>query len=336
MIKQILNNLKKIIIKNIKFLIFIIFIIIILTIKLPYYIETPGGVINVYDKFTIENYEVNNDLNLAYVSELRATIPTFILSKLLSNWDLKKIDTNTTNLDLEQTYFRDRLLLEEANDKAIMLAYQKANKSFTIDSNKIYITYIYPQAITNLEIGDQIISINETVIKSVSDITDIIENLKIGDTVNIDVISNNKITIKTATLINYKSKKMIGIVLTEDKEIISNPTIEINFSKNESGSSGGLMMTLAIYTQLTNFDLSKLGKIVGTGTISDDGTIGQISGLKYKIAGAVKEKTNIFIVPLGNNYNEAIQLKKDNDYDIEIIGVSTFDEVIDILTKKIS
>ena len=55
-------------------------------------------------------------------------------------------------------------------------------------------------------------------------------------------------------------------------------------------------MALMIYNALTEQDLTNGKKIVGTGTIERDGSVGVIGGVKYKIMGAVcalyKNNTN--------------------------------------------
>lgn len=54
------------------------------------------------------------------------------------------------------------------------------------------------------------------------------------------------------------------------------------------------MTTLEIYNSLTDDDLTKGYKIVGTGTIDMEGNVGMIGGVKYKLKGAIKKKADIF------------------------------------------
>ena len=91
------------------------------------------------------------------------------------------------------------------------------------------------------------------------------------------------------------------------------------------------MLTLAIYDKLTKGDLTNGLKIVGTGTISSDGTVGEIGGVKYKLNGAIKAKADLFLVPKGYNYKEALKEKEEHDYDIEIKAIGTFDEAVEYL-----
>ena len=46
---------------------------------------------------------------------------------------------------------------------------------------------------------------------------------------------------------------------------------------------------------------------------------------------AVKKNADLFIVPNDENYEQALKVKKENNYDIEILGVSTFEEVVEYL-----
>ena len=90
------------------------------------------------------------------------------------------------------------------------------------------------------------------------------------------------------------------------------------------------MCALDIYNKITDFDLTRGRKISGTGSIDEDGVVGSIDGVKYKLIGAVKDKSDIFIVPK-DNYEEALKIKKDNNYNIEIIEADTLTNVIEKL-----
>ena len=129
---------------------------------------------------------------------------------------------------------------------------------------------------------------------------------------------------------------MIGIMLHEKLELETSPEVEFHFKSSESGPSGGLMMTLAIYNQLTEEDITQGKKIVGTGTIDANGKVGDIAGVKYKLKGAEKGKADIFFVPNGKNYEEAIRLKERLHYKIEIVGVNTFEEALEYLKSVAS
>lgn len=318
------NKLKE----NKYFLLLILLFFLFFIIKLPYYIEMPGGILNTGEKIESDiKIETSGSLNMAYVSEIKATIPTYIIASLNKDWDLIKIEESiSSNETIEEADYRNTMLLNEANDIAVIIAYQKAGKELKIKNRKHYITYIDESAETTLKIKDEILKVDDKKITNLMDISNIINSHNIGDTIFLE--TNNGI--KKAKIYENENKKVIGILITTDYEFTD--TIKFKFNDKESGPSGGMMMTLSIYNYLTNDSLTKGRKIVGTGTIDINGKIGEISGIKYKLKGAVKNNADIFIVA-EENYKEALKEKEKNNYDIEIISVKTIDEAIKYLKE---
>lgn len=333
MINKIYVEMKKFIKENYLVLLFGIVFMATILYPLPYYIYTGGGTINVKDKIHIENKETKGDFNLCYVEQINANIPTFLLSKLLSNWDSVSKEEVSLNdkEDVKDIYKRDKIYLEEANQNAIFVAYKKAGKSVNILDKHLYIIYLEEDSDTDLKIGDDILEIDGSKIDSLADISKILDSYEVGSKLNIKVKRNGKEMMKYAIVHEKDGRKLIGIALTSIYDYEVDPKITFTFSNSESGPSGGFMVTLAIYNQLIDNDISNGLKIAGTGTIDIEGNVGSIGGVKYKLKGAVDSKSDIFLVPVGENYEEAIKYKKKYHYDIKIIGISTFEEAIEKL-----
>lgn len=325
--------MKKFIKENYLVLLFGIVFMATILYPLPYYIYTGGGTINVKDKIHIENKETKGDFNLCYVEQINANIPTFLLSKLLSNWDSVSKEEVSLNdkEDIKDIYKRDKIYLEEANQNAIFVAYKKAGKSVNILDKHLYIIYLEEDSDTDLKIGDDILEIDGSKIDSLADISKILDSYEVGSKLNIKVKRNGKEMMKYAIVHEKDGRKLIGIALTSIYDYEVDPKITFTFSNSESGPSGGFMVTLAIYNQLIDNDISNGLKIAGTGTIDIEGNVGSIGGVKYKLKGAVDSKSDIFLVPAGENYEEAIKYKKKYHNDIKIIGISTFEEAIEKL-----
>lgn len=333
MINKIYVEIKKFIKENYLVLLFGIVFMATILYPLPYYIYTGGGTINVKDKIHIENKETKGDFNLCYVEQINANIPTFLLSKLLSNWDSvskEEVSLNDTE-DIKDIYKRDKIYLEEANQNAIFVAYKKAGKSVNILDKHLYIIYLEEDSDTDLKIGDDILEVDGSKIDSLADISKILASYEVGSKLNIKVKRNGKEMMKYAIVHEKDGRKLIGIALTSIYDYEVDPKITFTFSNSESGPSGGFMVTLAIYNQLIDNDISNDLKIAGTGTIDIEGNVGSIGGVKYKLKGAVDSKSDIFLVPAGENYEEAIKYQKKYHYDIKIIGISTFEEAIEKL-----
>ena len=330
---KIIDGLKKFFLHNIVSIVGFVLGIFIVTFEFPYYISAPGGVIDVSSKINLENsYKVNGSFNMAYVTEYKATLPMLILAYFNKNWDIeKKSDVLASNETDSDSLYRNKIMLEEANQTAVLYAYQKALKKVDIKSTKIIVTYVFEDAITDLKIGDEIISINDVNVNNKSELYQKLKSLNIGENIKIKVKRNNKEEYRSATIQGVDDTRIIGIMISCLYEYDVVPKINISFSQSESGPSGGLLMSLAIYNYLTDYDITNGLKIAGTGTLDENGNVGAIGGVKYKILGAVKDKIKYFIIPAGDNYEEAKALIEKNKYDIKLIPVSTFDEVLEEL-----
>lgn len=337
MINKLYENTKKYIKENYKFLIFLVLFVFISTYELPYYINATGGTINTVKRVKIEDaYEVEGSFNMAYVNELKATIPTYLISLVNDNWDLvKEEDMTYGDMTIEEVMTYGRISMRESNKDAIKIAYEKAGITVEESNKKTVMIYRYEEADTDLVVGDIITKINGESVKDYESLTKKMSEFQVGDKITLEVINDEKKYTRYANIIELDGEPKIGIVLRETRDIQTNPKCELSYASSESGASGGLMTALTIYNYLVEEDITGGLKIAGTGTIEPDGTVGEISGIKYKLAGVVKDKMDLFIVPSGDNYEEAIKEKEKNNYNIKIVAVSSFDEAIKYLEENV-
>lgn len=327
MLNKIYEKVKEIIKNNLGFIFCLIMISLMFYIELPYYINAPGGLIDVSDKVEID-YEISGSYNMTYVTEYKANLFNYIIAKINKNWDLeKKSDVILSNETEEDFNKRNHLLLDNVNQVAVINAYKKAGKDIIIKNTDIYVTYVDELSDTNLEVGDKILEVDGISVSSLEEITNIVNSKEYKDVITIQTDNG----LKEATIINFENNKKIGISLSVYYEI--DEEVEFKFKNNESGSSGGLMTTLYIYNSLIDEDLTRGRIIAGTGTIDINGNVGEISGVKYKIKGAVNKKADIFFVPK-ENYEEAISVKNENNYDIDVVLVNTLEEAINYLKNS--
>lgn len=335
--KNLFNNIKKLIKEYYKVIIVYVLILAFFLVEFPYYISAPGGLINTDDKIeTTENFKMSGSLNMAYVSEIHATIPTLVISLLNKDWDVEKEEeVKSDNETIEEKNYRNKMLLEESNDTALLVAYKHSDIDYKVTNNKVYITYIDKLADTNLKIGDQILKVDDTEITDKNSLFEYIASKEIGDKITMEVKNiNGDDKKREATLINVLDEPKVGAVVTETFDVKSDEKVNFNFKDRESGSSGGLMLTLTIYSHLNEIDLTDGKTIVGTGTIDINGNVGEISGIKYKLIGAVNKGADVFLVPVGENYEDAKKLKEERNYDIELVPVATFEEALKYLENQ--
>ncbi len=303
-------------------------------IELPFVIYTPGGLVDLNKRIDIkEGYKSKGSINMTYVSLVKPNLPNVLLTKVIKTWDLEKESDATVGDDsIKDTLKKDKYTMQEAYDNAVLVAYHLTGNDIKIKDYHNYVLYIVDEADTTLKEYDEIISINGTKVTSLDNLKDIVNTYKENDIINIKVKRGKKEVDTTAKVYNTEYGLKIGVVIATNLDYEANPKIKIKTKNSESGPSGGAMMSLAIYNELTKQDITKGKKISGTGTIDKYGNIGEIGGVKYKLMGAVKKKSDIFICPKAN-YKEAKTIAKKYKYDIKIITGDTLEEVINILKK---
>ena len=320
--------MKKFLKENLRFIIFMIILITVVNIELPYYIEAPGGTINLTKRIDKNYKKENGSLNMLYVTEYKVNIVTVHLSKIIKSWDLFEISNQqVSNEDAHDIYVRNKVMLDNSINNATYVAYNYAGKNLTI--KEIQNIVIATTKDNGLKIGDIILSIDNYDVENNKTIKEYLSSLNPGDKVNLKIKRNDK---EETISITIDEDKLIGIMLITNYIYETPDDLNINFRSGEGGSSGGLVLALGIYSEITDTDILKGRNIAGTGTIDIDGTIGEIDGIKYKIAGAVRNKMDVVLVS-PYNYEEAKQVVKENNYNIEIVCVKTFEEAINYLTK---
>lgn len=325
--------MKKFLKENKFYLITVLIVILLFQIKLPYYVNAPGGVININDRISYdERLEVEGSLNLLYVTEYVATIPTYLLSYIMKDWDLEDIQDNQVSSESpEEINTRNRVMLDNSIQNALYVAYQAANCKIEIkDRHNIVIGTTVEN---DFKIGDEILEMNDKVMSDFSSIKEELEEKDIGDLLKVKVLRNDKEKVLNVRVRDIDGKSGLGIIVITNYDYDIDPEIELKFKSSESGSSGGLMMALSIYSALSGEDILKGRDIAGTGTIDVLGNVGEIAGVKYKIMGAYKNKMDVVLVPEAN-YEEAKDVVEEYGYDMEVVKVKTFDDAIHYLRKS--
>lgn len=322
--------------ENYKVLIFFIGFYLIFTFPLPYYVFTNGGISDLSNKFVIENgFTQEGSYNLSYVNQLNGSVFTYLLSCVVPGLERASINDYQVNENesVEEMAVRDRLMLESANQNAVIIAYTKAGKKVNLSNLKMYVmaTFDFLESDKQIMIGDIITYFDGIEVVSYHQLKELIESHEFNDYVTLTFKRKEESYDTKVKIKDYEGQKIMGLSFYTSYDIEVDPKIVFNFSNAESGSSAGLMTTLAIYDTLIEEDLTNGLKIAGTGLIEADGTVGSIGGVEYKLGGAEKGKASIFFVPNGENYEEAIKIKKEKKYDIEVVGISTFDEAIEYL-----
>ena len=99
--------------------------------------------------------------------------------------------------------------------------------------------------------------------------------------------------------------------------------------KNTGGPSGGMIFTLAVIELLTKENLLEGRSVAGTGTITEDGTIGGIGGIEEKLVAAQRAGVDLFLAPQ-ENCSELSSIPEG----ITVAAVGTLDAAVAALSSK--
>ncbi|MDR6201203.1 PDZ domain-containing protein [Microbacterium sp. SORGH_AS428] len=116
----------------------------------------------------------------------------------------------------------------------------------------------------------------------------------------------------------------IGITLTVSYTFPFDVQVQLN---NVGGPSAGMMFALGMIDQLTPGELNGGAQVAGTGTISADGDVGPIGGIRQKLWGAHDAGAQYFLAP-GSNCDEVVGHVPDG---LRVFSVSTLDDAVDVL-----
>ena len=105
------------------------------------------------------------------------------------------------------------------------------------------------------------------------------------------------VTPKETTNDDGETSWVLGVNLTTDYDFPIDVTIQLN---NVGGPSAGMMFALGIIDTLTPGELNGGEQVAGTGTITADGEVGPIGGIRQKMWGALDAGARWFLAPEAN------------------------------------
>ena len=301
--------------------------------EFPFYIYSTGGSINLNERIIEpEDPKYSGSYSMNYVTVIKGKVPTLILALIRSDWDIiKEEEITVPNTSYDETLELEKIELQNSLNLAKKVAFTNASIPYEIVNNKCYIYYVDEKANTSLEVLDEILFYDDIPFTELSVLQDYINSFEEGHEFTFKVKDKDgKEEIRKGQSMVVDNRKVIGVSLLTNFEIVSDTEVEIETKASEAGPSGGLMLTLAIYDAINEEDLAKGRTVMGTGTISEDGTVGEIGGVKYKMLGAEKDGADIFFVPEGN-YEEAKKVYKEHELSFDLVKVANFSDAINYL-----
>jgi PDZ domain-containing protein len=186
-------------------------------------------------------------------------------------------------------------------------------------------------AASALQVHDLITAINGTPVNLPSDISLVLTGKKPGDKVNVTVTRDGAakpVNVPVTLTKTDDGRTILGIIPdpSPPDTIKFQFPIQINIDSGAvGGPSAGLAFTLALLDELTPGDLFGGHKVAATGTISPNGTVGEIGGLAQKTVAVERQGADLFLVPKSEMADAVAKAKGTK---LKVVGVETLDDAL--------
>lgn len=305
---------------------------------MPYVLLSPGpteNTLGAYGGHPViaisghKTYPTSGHLNLTTVSETRADYSVRLPQVLDAWWSSDKIViprdvVYPPNQSVAQVEHQNTQEMLDSQSMAVVAGLGEAGIKATDVSVTTVIAGTPAEGV--LRVGDQIVSVNGKVIDTLADASAAISSLKPGSRVTLNLVRSGlptSVSLSTVAIPQDPSHSRVGVTLTETY----NPPfkVDINLGQDIGGPSAGTMFSLAIYDKITPGSLTGGRFVAGTGTIDEDGNVGEIGGIQQKIAGAYAAGARVFLVPAANCAEAAGSSLAGK---IELIKISTLSQAV--------
>jgi PDZ domain-containing protein len=231
----------------------------------------------------------------------------------------------------EEARERNSIVFSSSQDLASVAALRHLGYDVPVEADQVVVREVLEGAAAEgvLEAGDQILSVGGDPVQTPSGVVDAVVSVEPGESVSMVVVRDGQtrdLDVPTSESEVNEGQAAIGVIVGQAWDLPVDITIDV--PGEIGGSSAGLVFALGIVDTLTPDGLMDGAAVAGTGEISPDGTVGAISGIQQKIAGARDDGATLFLAPSANC--SAVAAAQPGD--MVVVPVDTLDEAIDVLT----
>ena len=309
------------------------------SLRVPYYALWPGPVEEVSDLVHVEGgppvYQLNGDVYMLTVSLQEVNAFEFAQGWIDSEVDLVPRDHIRPEGVTPEDHRRKNLrLMDDSKLTAIAVALDYLGMPVHYSGEGVVVVSVADGAPADglLEVGDVIVEIADTTVSMSGEAIEAILANRVGDTISLTVRREDELIDLEVTLAEHTDnpgQPMVGFVPDTYKRTLDLPfDIEIH-TEGTGGPSAGVMYALTLIDLFTADDLVAGNIVAGTGTISPDGRVGAIGGVRQKVVAAQNAGARHVLVPQPN-FEDAMTVKRDN---VEIHPISSISEAVHILQE---
>ncbi|PWI57347.1 SepM family pheromone-processing serine protease [Sulfoacidibacillus thermotolerans] len=316
-------------------------------IALPYYIYAPGEALPLQPMVDVQGGHKTDKgaflMTTVYVV-YAANVYDFLYGLFLPHHQIlpaTEVNGGLTNSQYDQL---EAFMMKAAHQNAEIAALHYLHKPISIATLGVIVLSVErgSTAYGHLVPGDVITGVNGISLSDPNRIFTVLQHAKVGEPISLTVLHHGRIEQMTlhlkllpAVAGQVSKRPGLGVFLAPDQVVHSPIHITIH-SGDIDGPSAGLMFTLEIINQLAPGNLTKGYRIAGTGTMSANGSVGQIGGAAHKVVAASEAGAQYFFVPADTaagdtNALHAIEEARKIGTHMKVIPVKTLQQAINFL-----
>jgi Lon-like protease len=220
--------------------------------------------------------------------------------------------------------------MQRSQQIAAAVALRAAGKKVVLQPTGARVIAIEPgkPAVGKLRPDDVLVAVGGRQVKTPRNVFDAMRKVKIGQVTRFTVRRDRRtlvVPIKTVASSEPPKRAVVGILLETALDIHLPFRVKIDVG-SVGGPSAGLAFALDVMEELGR-DVVHGHKVAATGELFADGSVGPIGGIKQKTIGAREAGVDAFLVPAGENAQDA---RKQAD-GLRIIPVESFPQALHAL-----
>lgn len=308
-------------------------------VRVPYYKIAPGNLYSVQEAVRVEG--VDPQATAGQIEFPTISMGPLTALEAVVGWLHPDIDVITKREALgdqtrDENRQRNLAAMTASTQTSSTVALRELGYEVTYTGTGAVVTEVVAESPAGpvLERGDTIVELDGQAVTTADELVEAIRSRAPGDEVSLGIElfdgGEEAATVELGSHPDDPALPYLGVA-SATRDITFHFPFDVLVETGEvGGPSAGLAFTLGVVDQLTVGDLAGGMKVVATGTMSMDGSVGPIGGIRQKVVTARDGDADLFLVPLPE-LEAARQAAGD---DLEVVGVASLDDAIAALEAR--